>query len=884
MWLRPVILLAASASALAQEIPYERFQLENGLTVILHEDHRQPQVAVNTWYWVGAKEEEVGRSGFAHLFEHLMFRGTERAPGSSFDDLMETGGGWNNASTSQDRTNYYDIGPSELLPTLLWLEADRMQALGPNIDQATLDNEREVVRNERRQSYEDVPYGQADLAFQRLFYPTEHPYHIPVIGSHADLVAATVEDVRQFFATYYVPNNACLVVAGDFDPGATRERIERYFGAVPRGDDVQHVGAPPVVLDSRRIHTLTDEVPFARTEIIWPSPPFLTEGDAAMDLIGELLAAGVSSPLVQALIVESSLAEEVEAYQSSSALGSEFIISALARPGVSLDEIEAVIEREVREFLAEGPSEDGLLRQKALMEAQFLRRLESVEEKADLLNRNQFHFGEPDSFKRDLDRYRNTTVDSCVEWGRKVLGQEGRVILRVVPEEAQLEDSLATRPEVGPSPDFAPPLPERLELSNGIALEVFTQDQIPLVELSLVLPVGSAQDPAGKGGLGHLAGQMLVEAGGERDAGEFAAAMERLGADLSVSVGRRETTLHLRVLARHLDAALDLMGDALLKPRLDPADWERVQRAHLAALRVQAENPMAQARLAGNRAFFGADHPYAHLSGGTPETVEPLLLNDVAQWLSDLFRPEGVQIFAAGALDPAALKDSLERVLGGWAGLASGRERRVFTIPTPAPLTGGPRLVFVDRPGATQTVIRFILPAPAESVPGRYARELVTTILGGTYTSRLNANLRVDKAITYGAGATLVHSPPVGSLIASAQVETQHTALGVKEFAAEFKRLTQGDIDNEELNKARRSQRTSRIEEFATLGSILSAAQELASFGRTVESIALELEAADALEASDLNAAAKTLVDMDGGVLVLVGDKAEIMRQLSEAK
>jgi len=360
--------------------------------------------------------------------------------------------------------------------------------------------------------------------------------------------------------------------------------------------------------------------------------------------------------------------------------------------------------------------------------------------------------------------------------------------------------------------------------------------------------------------------------------------MERLGSDLSVAVGRLETTLHLRVLARHLDAALDLMGDALLRPRLDPADWERVQRAHLAALRVQAGNPMAQARQAGDRAFFGADHPYAHPSGGTPETVDALLLNDVAQWLSDLFRPEGVHILAAGDLDPAAVRDSLEGVLGSWAGLASGDERRVFTIPMPAPLTGGPRMVFVDRPGATQTVIRWILPAPAESVPGRYARELVTTILGGTYTSRLNANLRMDKAITYGAGATLLHAPPVGYLIASAQVETQHTALGVKEFAGEFKRLGVGDIDDEELNKARRSQRTSRIEEFATLGSILDAAQDLATFGRKVESIAAELEAARALEASDLNTAAKTLVNIDGGVLVLVGDKAEIMRQLSEAK
>jgi predicted Zn-dependent peptidase len=458
------------------------------------------------------------------------------------------------------------------------------------------------------------------------------------------------------------------------------------------------------------------------------------------------------------------------------------------------------------------------------------------------------------------------------------------VILRVLPEAIQLEDYLGAMPEVGPSPAFAAPVPERLELSNGIAVEVFPQDQIPLVELILVLPVGSAQDPSGKGGLGHLAAQMLVEAGGERDAGEFAAALERLGADLSVAVGRRETTVHLRVLARHLDAALDLMGDVLLRPRLDPADWERVQRAHLATLHVQAENPVAQARLAGDRAVFGADHPYAHPSGGTPETVEPLLMNDVAQWLSDLFRPEGVRIFAAGDLDATALRDSLERVLGSWVGLASGDERRVFKIPKPVRLTDGPRLVFVDRPGATQTVIRFIIPTPAESVPGRYARELVTTILGGTYTSRLNANLRMDKAITYGASATLVNAPPVGYLIAAAQVETQHTALGMQEFMAEFKRLGAGAIDDEELNKARRSQRTSRIEEFATLGSILSAASELASFGRTVESIAPELKAADILETSDLEAAAKTLLDKGRGVLVLVGDKAEIMRQLSEFK
>ncbi len=885
MWLRLVVLVTATTPALSQTLSYERFQLENGLTVILHEDHRQPQVAVNTWYWVGAKEEEPGRSGFAHLFEHLMFRGTHRAPDSSFDDMMEAGGGWNNASTSQDRTNYYDVGPSELLPTLLWLEADRMQALGPNIDQATLDNEREVVRNERRQSYEDVPYGQARLAASRLFYPPEHPYHIPVIGSHADLVAATVEDVRAFFARYYVPSNACLVVAGDFDSGQTRSRIESYFGAIARGDDVPQVTAPPATLEKRRIHTLTDNVPFARTQIMWPSPAFLSDGDAEMDLIAALLASGVSSRLVQALVVETPLAEEVQAHQRSAALGSEFVISAMARPGVDLAQLEMAIEEVVREFLKEGPRADALARQKAVMEAQLLRRLESVEQKADLLNRNQFYFGEPDSFERDLDRYRNASVVSCREWGRQVLGQEGRLILRVLPELSEPEvDPLATMPGVGPSPSFAPQLPEHCELSNGIAVDAWVQDEVPLVEMRLVMPFGSAQDPAGKGGLGHLAGQMLLAGGGERDAAAFSDALEHLGADLRVDVGRRETTLHLRVLARHLDAALDLLGDGLLKPRLEQADWDRVQRMHLAELRVSAQNPRAQASLAGDRAFFGEAHPYAHPAGGTPETVEPLLLNDVAQWISDLFRPEGVRIFAAGALEPEALRESLERVIGGWSGISRAGERRTVTVPGATPLSGGPRLVFVDNPGATQTVVRFMLPAPSHSVSGRTARELVATLLGGTYTSRLNANLRVDKAITYGARASLVHLPPLGYLSASAQVQTEFTGLGVREFLFEFKRLQAGDVAAVELEKARRSRRTARIEAFATLGSTLRAAQSLASFGLGIESVVAELEAARGLGVADLNLAAKDLANLDGAVLVLVGDKAEIMRQLAEGK
>ncbi len=875
------ILCLANPATAPQDVAYERFQLDNGLTVILHEDHRQPQVAVNTWYWVGAKEEELGRSGFAHLFEHLMFRGTQRAPGSSFDDLMEAGGGWNNASTTQDRTNYYDIGPSELLPVLLWLEADRMQALGPSITQAILDNEREVVRNERRESYEDVPYGQAELEAQGLFYPDDHPYHIPVIGSHAELEAATVEDVHRFFERFYVPNNASLVVAGDFDPVATRELIVRLFSAVPRGNAVQHVSAEPVVLEQSEVHTLSDDVPFARTDLMWPSPAFLMEGDAEMDILAALLSGGVSTRLTQALVVERQWVESVDAYQSSAALGSEFVISALARPGIDLSEIEDVIRAELARLVEAGPSEDELERQKAIMEAATLQGLQSVEGKADLLNRYLFSFDEPNSFGRDLDRYRNASVESCQLWARKVFSGTHHMTLRVLPENhEQAEDPLAQMPELSPPAALTLPEPRILTLSNGIETQAWVQGELPIVELTVVLPFGSAQDPRGKEGLGHLAAQMLLEGAHERDAQEFSAALERLGAGLSAEVDRRETLLHLSVLGRNLRPALGLLADALMRPRFEPSDWARVRAAHLAQLRVAESDPNSQARVAGMQAFLGAGHPYSHSPFGTPASVESLLINDVAQHFSDLYRPSGVRVLIAGDFEIDGLQPLLVESLAEWSGLASGSERHAFEVPKAASLQDGPQVVIIDRPGATQSVVRFMLPAPAYRAPGRVAREVVTTILGGTYTSRLNANLRIDKGITYGASAALVHLPPMAYLLASAQVQTEFTGLGVKEFTREFERMQSGDFTEAELLKAQRAHRTALIEELGTLASLLGAAQSMGSFGRTLVEKADDLRTAQELTVADLNHAALSLSQPDGAVLVLVGDKAEIEQQL----
>ena len=311
------------ASAQKLSVPFEKYRLDNGFTVILHEDHRLPIAAVDLWYRVGAKDEPVKRSGFAHLFEHLMFMGTWRAPEGEFDQLMEKGGGANNATTSSDRTNYFSWGPANLLPTLLWLEADRLEHLGDAMNQKKLDLQREVVRNERRQSYENEPYGMAELEIDGLMYPEGHPYHIPVIGTHEDLVAATVDDVKGFFATWYVPNNCSLVVAGDFDPASTKKLIASLFGSLPKKPEPPHRDAAPVRLEKKKEKTLTDaNVQFPRVSMVWHSPKAMAPGDAECDIIGKILSDGIISRLQKRLIYDETLANSVMAFQQSQRLGS----------------------------------------------------------------------------------------------------------------------------------------------------------------------------------------------------------------------------------------------------------------------------------------------------------------------------------------------------------------------------------------------------------------------------------------------------------------------------------------------------------------------------------------------------------------------------------
>ncbi|WP_437870564.1 M16 family metallopeptidase [Sorangium sp. So ce363] len=445
----PALAAAAAQSAASQppklDIPFTKYSLKNGLTVILHEDRALPMVALNLMVKVGSRFEEPGRTGFAHLFEHLMFMGTRRVPTKQFDAWMEAEGGWNNAWTSEDRTAYHEVAPAHALPLLLWLEADRFSSLADSMDLPKLNAQRDVVRNERRQTSENEPYGKVDLLMPSLMYPEGHPYHHPVIGSHEDLQAATVDDVTTFFRRWYVPNNVSLVVAGDFDPQKTRDLIERLFGGIPERPVPAATTPSPVKLSGVVRKTIEDNVNLPKVIMAWHSPAHFAPGDAELDLLATALEQGKASRLYKALVYDKQLAQEVSAVQRSGDLGSTFTVEAIARPGVPLEKVEAAIDAELAKVRDAKLSREELDRAKNQYETAFVMALESVAGRASMLNRYETSKGQPGFVEQDLKRYRDATAESLQAYAKSTLDPNARVILRVVPKGSEEAKKAVTK-------------------------------------------------------------------------------------------------------------------------------------------------------------------------------------------------------------------------------------------------------------------------------------------------------------------------------------------------------------------------------------------------------------------------------------------------------
>ncbi|HUR74497.1 MAG TPA: pitrilysin family protein, partial [Sporichthya sp.] len=781
-----------AAGAGGIHIPVEKYELPNGLEVILSPEPQAATVATNIWYHVGAINERTGQTGFAHLFEHMMFEGSGHVPEGKIDTLTEPLGAYTNASTHLDYTNYVIPNlPPEQLELALWIESDRMGFLLDRLDARNLANQKAVVRNERRQNWEQSPYGLTYQAVYQELFPAGHPYHGDVIGSHTDIAASRLDDVRAFFRTYYVPNNATLAITGKFDPARARGMIERYFGTLPRGADVPAATpAVPTVPAEKRLR-LTDDVELPKLTLAWLTPKFFAPGDADADVLAQVLGGDESSLLYSRLVRDKKIAQSVSAYQESNGLRSAFQIEVVAAPGHAVAELQQEVDAVLADLRARDLDSVRLEAAKNNLRSSLIRSVEAVgdfDDRADTLNLYNHYVGNPDYLDEDIARHQAVTAQSLREFATTYLSDK-RVVIdtepgkRVLPPDPAEPAKLpkATKPTTsaepwrntvpGAGPEIPTTLPQisSFALPNGMRVFTVPMGRLPLVTASVVSLFGSGSDPAGHAGLAELLGRAMREGDVGRTSEQTAADVAALGAQLTSAAARDGLTISLQLLTDQTEPGLSLLADLVRNPALREADVVRVQDNLVAEIRSSRDDVAEVARGAVLPLVYGAGHPYDHMPIGTPGGVRAAKVEDLRTQYARSFTPANSALVLTGDIDATTARRLAEGAFGTWQGTAEKP-----TVPGPA-RPSGPRLAIVDVPGATQTAIRLALPGYPR-VDDRYDPLAVgNQILGGWFTSRLNANLREDKGYTYGAFSALNAGRGPAPFVIGTPVEAKYT-------------------------------------------------------------------------------------------------------------
>ncbi len=722
--------------------------------MILHVDRKLPIVHVNQWFHVGSKNEKRGRTGFAHLFEHLMFQGSKNATGEYFEHAEKAGAnlaeGGVNGTTDNDRTNYFATVPSGNLENLLWLESDRLATLLDATDIEKLDEQRNVVKNERRQSLENQPYGRwYPLMFENTF-DNGHPYSWPVIGSMEDLSAATLDDVKEFFRQYYTPNNLSLVIAGDFDPAEAKKLVQKYFGDLPPGVPLDRPARNVATLDGERVVEVNDRVSLERVYIGWPAPEYFAADDAALGIAARILADGLSSRLNKALVYDKPLATQVSSFNGTAEIASVFVVQATARPGTSLGEIEQVVSAEISRLAKEGPTTAELERSRTKQEAEFISGLERIGGfggKADVLNQYNVFLGDPNKIEADLGRYRSLTTAAVQKAVATWLDTPNRVVIRFHPEKAQRPaDALtldrSTMPALGADRPFAAPKVETAKLPNGLELFVVERRDLPKVNVTLVTRAGAVGDPAGKAGVANFTIRVIDMGTTTRKALEVEESLGDLGTTLTGGAGRESARLGLDVLSRNLSPALAILADVVQNPTFPEEEIVRERKRVLDAISQADRSANALYGRIQPMLAFGVDHPYGRPVQGLKGSVESITRADLVAFHKARVKPGSTAIVVAGDISLAQATELVTKHFGAWSGGAAA----AITIPPVPPAKGG-RIYLVDRPDAAQTVVGQWLPGPPRTTPDYDALNLVDAVWGGGgFGTRLNLNLREDKA------------------------------------------------------------------------------------------------------------------------------------------
>tara|TARA_B110000483_G_scaffold155757_1_gene185063 strand:+ start:10177 stop:12864 length:2688 start_codon:yes stop_codon:yes gene_type:complete len=871
------------------EIPYTRYTLNNGLTLLVHEDNKAPIVAVNVWYHVGSKNERPGITGFAHLFEHLMFNGSENYDGEWFLPLQQAGGTDLNGTTWFDRTNYFQTVPTPALDRVLWMESDRMGHMLGAITQEKLDEQRAVVKNEKRQG-DNRAYGGSEYLQLAAMYPEGHPYRWSTIGSMEDLDAASLDDVKEWFETYYGASNAVLVVAGDVDPEQVFARVNHYFSDIPAGPPLSRAEVWIAKRNESTRDVMVDDVPQARLTKVWNTPEFGAVDTIHLEIAGAILGGGKNSRLYTRLVYEDQIATSVSASQSGFEIAGMFEMEAYAKEGVDLATIETAINEELQRFLDDGPTRNELERVKASYFSGMIRGLEKVggfSGKSQLLATFETYMGDASAFGEDL-RLWDTATSRQVRDAARTWLSSGDYNLEVHPQpDYQTAETGADRselPGVGEAPPLEFPEIETFELENGIPVLLVERGTLPLVGMTMIFDAGYAADTGKILGTAGLTGGMLDEGTDKYDALELADLEERLGASIGVGSSLDNTRVTLSALVANLRDSIDLYAEIIRNPSFPEADLERVRISALAGIAREKADPQQLALRNLPPLLYPEGHPYGiPLTGsGTEESINSIQRTDLIDFYNSWIRPDNATLVVVGSLSRDEIQPELERAFGYWQPPAVPLGSK--ELPLEGVTADAGIIYLLDKPGAPQSMIIGGQLMPATNWNQTEVLDMATTALGGNFNARLNMNLREDKGWAYGAYSYLPDARAQRPLIYYAPVQSDKTLESMLEIFREVEEYTTTNpITQEELDRNREGSLRSLPGRLETAGAVRGYILDLVSYNRPLDYFDTSQEQLRSMQVEEISAVAADQILPENTIWLIVGDLSEIEQPLRDS-
>lgn len=867
-------------------IPHEKFTLDNGLTVIVHEDKKAPIVAVNVWYHVGSKNEKPGKSGFAHLFEHLMFNGSENFDNDYFQALERIGATDLNGTTNEDRTNYFQNVPTSALDIVLWMESDRMGHLLGAVSQAKLDEQRGVVQNEKRQG-DNQPYSIAEELSVKATWPAGHPYSWTVIGSMEDLNAASLDDVKEWFKNYYGAANAVVVIAGDIDVKTAKAKMQKYFGDIPSGPPVAKYDEAIAKRSGIIRQRAEDRVPQARVFKVWNTPKFSSSENHLLMLCSDILTSGKTSRLYKRLVYDDQIATNVGSYVDAREIASQFNIDATAKPGVDLAVVEKAINEELKNVLEKGFSEKELQRVKTQRIANFVRGIERIGGfggKSDILAQGMVYAGSPDYYKTYLTNIEKATVQSVLAAANKWL-TDGEYVLEIHPfpqfKNEPTDSTMRKKmPDMAASPEAKFPKLERATLSNGLKLILAERHSVPTVNFNLLVDAGYASDLGTNAGTASLAMDVLDEGTKTRNALQISEELSLLGATLFSGSNLDMSNVSMSALKSNLDASLSIFADVILNPLFPDEDFKRLQKQRIAAIQREKVTPVQMAIRVMPKLIYGADHAYGNpLTGsGTEQSVMAIKRDDLNKFHKTWFKPNNATLVIVGSTSMKEIKPKLEKLFKDWKS-GDVPKKNIAKVDQQKK----PAVYLIDKPGAGQSIVISGHVTLPQANPDEIAIETMNNVLGGMFTARVNMNLREDKHWSYGAQTLFLGAKGQRPFLALAPVQTDKTKESMMEVMKELKQIiADKPVTKEEFEKVQKNAVLELSGSWETNGAIMGSIGNIVRYGYSDDYYQTYAKKVNELSYDEVRDAAKKAVFPENLVWIVVGDKEKVEKGIKE--